>query len=154
MNELQLTRIDYPDATTIGLFVVNGIWWGYSLEDQKRAAGVKVKGATCIPAGRYRVVVSLSTRFKRWMPELHSVPGFLGIRLHGGNTHLDTEGCPVIAANRIGRASVQGSLESRLMAFFRSQIPARSGESEADFWARLPETWITVQDGPLSPVPA
>lgn len=53
----------------------------------------KVKAATAIPEGRYQVIVTYSNRFKRLLPILLNVPGYEGIRIHPGNSHLNTEGC-------------------------------------------------------------
>lgn len=79
----------------------------YMLEDLVRevvgkpVASWKVDAKTAIPAGRYKVVWTLSNRFKRWMPELLAVPGFAGIRIHAGNVATNTEGC-LIAGSAIG----------------------------------------------------
>lgn len=150
MIHLHASRIDYTDTTTIALLAVNGTFWGYTLEDRRRPPGLKIHGKTCIPAGKYRLRVTRSARFEAWLPELENVPGFSGIRLHGGNTHADTEGCPLIAKTRIDRERIQGSLVTALMEYLRSQIQKVPGETEAAFWSRLPETWYTVQDGPLA----
>ena len=69
---------------------------------------------TAIPSGVYEIKVDYSPRFKRKMPRLLNVPGFTGIRIHGGNTHLNTSGCPMVARNRIlkkASSAIFGSLE-------------------------------------------
>jgi hypothetical protein len=48
---------------------------------------------SCIPTGTYRCIFSMSARWKKLMPELLNVPGRSSIRIHGGNTTQDTEGC-------------------------------------------------------------
>ena len=60
----------------------------------------KVPGRTAIPEGRYRVVITKSFRFMRWLPQVREVPGFSGIRFHAGNTYHDTRGCILPGWNR------------------------------------------------------
>ena len=57
---------------------------------------MKVYKETCIPYGKYKVVLSMSKRFGKVMPELLNVKGFTGIRIHSGNTIYDTEGCILV----------------------------------------------------------
>lgn len=82
---------------------VDGVFQCFILEDKDRGLSadmklqdilkIKVKGQTCIPAGRYQVKRTFSNRFQKMLPLLLNVPGFDGIRMHPGNTDADTEGC-------------------------------------------------------------
>ena len=110
--KLEIPRLFYSEECTVSPVIAEGKFFGYCLEDTVRPAGVKIKGKTAIPAGKYEVVVTMSNRFKRLMPLLLDVEGFDGVRIHGGNTHEDTEGCLLIAQNRISDSRIQGSLES------------------------------------------
>jgi len=100
---IELKRDDFEAKRTFGKLYIDGRYFGEILEDADRRlerGGVKVPGETAIPRGRYAVTVSMSRRFKREMPEVLEVPGFSGIRIHGGNTEADTEGCPLLASTR------------------------------------------------------
>ena len=61
----------------------------------------KIKGQTAIPAGRYRVILDQSARFKCEMPHILDVPGFDGVRIHWGNTAADTEGCLLLGLQAV-----------------------------------------------------
>lgn len=92
--ELTLKLIKETKESTISKLYVDGVEECYILEDVVR--GLKEKkifGKTAIPAGRYRVIVTLSDRFNIMLPLLVDVPGYGGVRIHPGNTAADTEGC-------------------------------------------------------------
>lgn len=128
---LRLSRHTFTETETLGNLLVGGKMYCYTLEDRVRKPGeVKVHGQTAIPAGRYEVVVDMSNRFKRLMPRLLNVPGFEGIRMHGGNTHIDSYGCPLVAYNQYKnkphptnakiRNWIQGSAEKDLTRLIQS----------------------------------
>lgn len=60
----------------------------------------KIIGKTAIPTGRYRILITRSRRFGRWLPLLLNVKGFEGIRIHAGNKPEDTRGCILLGFNR------------------------------------------------------
>ncbi len=95
-------------APTTGELLVEGEFFCYTLELPWLN---NLAGKSCIPCGQYRVILSLSTRFKREMPRLIGVPGRLGILIHPGNTEADTEGCILLGKTRGDGATV---LDSRI----------------------------------------
>ena len=56
-----------------------------------------------IPEGRYAVVITYSPKMQQWLPLLLGGPDFnrlfQGIRIHGGNTVKDTQGCILVGQN-------------------------------------------------------
>ena len=94
-----------------GKLFVDRLYFGETLEDKDQYLEApdteKIYGDSAIPRGRYRVTLTMSRRFGRIMPEVHDVPGFDGIRIHGGN-HAgpitdpddDTLGCPLLGQIR------------------------------------------------------
>lgn len=108
-----------------GELFVDGRLLGQTLEDKDRFLEVgeqeKVHGQTAIPRGRYKVTVTYSNRFRKPMPLVHDVPGFSGVRIHGGNTEANTEGCPLLGARRTanGVADCAG-VNQRLMHYLEA----------------------------------
>ena len=74
---------------TLGRLFVEGMMYGFTCEDQDRKLeeepGAKILKRTAIPRGLYRLTLSFSNRFKKVMPLIKDVPGFDGVRIHGGN---------------------------------------------------------------------
>lgn len=100
--KIRLVREVFSKKSTIGTLYVNGLKFGYTLEDVDRKLEDnpegKVYGKTAIPRGLYEVIIDYSNRFKCQMPRLLDVPGFTGIRIHPGNTDADTDGCILVGA--------------------------------------------------------
>jgi hypothetical protein len=109
--KLELLRDTYSSKFTLGKLYVDGVAFCGTLEDKVRT-GPKVPHATAIPTGTYKVVIDMSTRFKRLMPHVLNVPDFEGIRIHPGNTDADTEGC-ILVGKRSGDGFIDFIGDSR-----------------------------------------
>lgn len=104
---MHLTIIRQPSAKgcTLSTWYIDGQRVCVGIEDVVRGPSeAKVFGKTAIPVGTYRLLVTLSARFKRRLPLLVNQPGgtirfgdqlidHCGVRIHPGNTAADTEGC-------------------------------------------------------------
>jgi hypothetical protein len=93
-----LEREWFTDKSTIGRLSIDDEFICFTLEDTCRRE--KVNGKTAIPSGNYEVTVDWSERFGKYMPHVLDVPGFNGIRIHSGNTDIDTLGCILVGMRR------------------------------------------------------
>lgn len=101
--ELTLKRLAFTNDYTEGKLYIDGVYFCDTLENKDRGLvqtmsvweihQIKVFGKTAIPFGTYRVLVTMSPKFKKLLPILLRVPGFDGIRIHAGNTVKDSQGC-------------------------------------------------------------
>jgi len=115
---LLLKRKEVDPQRTHGQLFIDGVYFCDTLEDTDRGLSFtdtlenirsrKVYGRTAIPYGKYTIVISYSPRFKRALPLLLNIPGYVGIRIHPGNTEADTLGCLLV-----GRRSNDKVLYSR-----------------------------------------
>jgi len=112
--ELTLKRIARKPTYTIGRLFINNTYFCDVLEDYDRIyfGGSKVAGKTAIPCGRYEVLLdNYSPRFGNkepyktlcggCVPLINNVPQFAGVRIHCGNTALDTDGCLLVGKNTV-----------------------------------------------------
>lgn len=99
---LTLQRRPTVAEATLGELLEQGVRLCYTLEDAVRqvagqpVSAWKIHGRTAIPVGRYRITLETSPRFGPDTLTVWNVPGFTGVRMHAGNTHADTEGCPLL----------------------------------------------------------
>ena len=113
--KLTLNRRPSVGGATIGELLADGKFLAFTLEDEIREVpGVpvgnwKIKGVTAIPAGRYRVTMEHSPRFGPNTLTINAVPGFVGVRIHGGNRHEDSEGCPLLGLKVTATTIVGGT---------------------------------------------
>jgi hypothetical protein len=129
-NHIKIIRSNYTLKSTTGRIYLGckSEPTAHTLEDVVRAFGVKIKRHTAIPPGIYRWSVTHSNRFKRKMISIWNVKDknwilvaggiqFNGARIHGGNTHENTEGCPLVAYNKINDDTIQGTAEKEITAW-------------------------------------
>lgn len=113
--EIKLIRESFGDTFTEGKLLIDNVFECYTVEDTDRKMEEdltrKVNGKTAIPKGEYEVVLSMSNRFQKILPEVLNVPGFAGIRIHSGNSSVDTEGCIILGSinNKVDDDWIGGS---------------------------------------------
>lgn len=100
---LQVIRSVFSPTTTMGKFYIDGEFFAYTLEDTDRQlngdCSKKIKCKTAISEGSFKVILSYSDHFQKVLPQICDVPCFGGVRIHGGNSNEDTEGCILIGEN-------------------------------------------------------
>ena len=94
---------------------------------------MKIPRKSAIPEGSYRVVVTKSQRFGKYLPLLVGVPGFEGVRIHAGNTSRDTEGCILVGQNlQVGKVLWSRITLENLMKLI---------ENEKEIYLTIKNTW-------------
>ena len=108
-------------------------YFGYTLEDTARPGNIKVMKETCLPGGlkckvslyesdHYKKTIIFHTEDDKRTIKIGPLT-WVGCLAHGGQTHKDTEGCVLVARNKINDDMIQGSLKDEL----RRVIKAGSG---------------------------
>jgi hypothetical protein len=126
----------------------------FTLEDQVRAAGVKVYGETAIPANRYPLAVTRSAKFNKYLPIIGGVPGYEGVRIHSLNNRKQTLGCIGVGQTS---ADTNGDLAEDViqrshaaMDALMEKIAQRDGKDPdgVERWVIKEPTWITIRNAP------
>lgn len=112
---LTLQRTHATGPATFGKLFADGAFLCYTLEDEVREIPGepvqiwKIHGVTAIPTGRYLVTLEDSPKFGPDTLTVNQVVGFIGVRMHAGNTTKDTEGCPLLGLAIYGGGIVGGT---------------------------------------------
>ena len=111
MIKLRLKRIYKGLKYTIGKLFIDDEYFCDTIEDTVRGLKSsmsveyikkkKVYAKTAIPTGTYKIEMTYSNKFKRILPLLVDVKGFSGIRIHRGNTEIDSSGCIIVGENKV-----------------------------------------------------
>ena len=130
--KLRLERKYFKETYTIGNLYINGSFFSNTLEDKNRDVNkngkfdndeTKVYGETCIPFGTYKIILTMSPKFKRELPRLLNVPSFEGVLIHRGNTAKDSAGCILIGENKaVGKVLNSTPYEERLVKIMKNAI--------------------------------
>ena len=111
-----LYRNNFKENKTIGVLLLNGKFYGYTLEDAVRHNSVKIMHKTAISEGHYSLEIKYSPKYKERRVYLSNVPLFTGVQIHGGNNENDTSGCILLASSLINNGeNIQGSLKNKII---------------------------------------
>lgn len=133
---LRLNRDVFTDVSTTGILEINDITECFTLEDTDRkleGGGEKIQGQTAIPRGKYKVIISMSNRFKKRLPLLLNVPQFTGVRIHPGNKPEHTEGC-ILVGRKTGENVIY---ESKLAFDSLFTKMTKADEAEEEIWMEV-----------------
>ena len=130
--KLRLERKYFKETYTIGNLYINGSFFSNTLEDKNRDVNknekfdndeTKIYGETCIPFGTYKIILTMSPKFKRELPRLLNVPSFEGVLIHRGNTAKDSAGCILVGENKaVGKVLNSTPYEERLVKMMKTAI--------------------------------
>ena len=130
--KLRLERKYFKKTYTIGNLYINGSFFSNTLEDKNRDVNkngkfdngeTKIYGETCIPFGTYKVILTMSSKFKRELPRLLNVPSFEGVLIHRGNTAKDSAGCILVGENKaVGKVLNSTPYEEKLVKMMKNAI--------------------------------
>ena len=99
---IKLIRNQPQGKALFGQLYVDGEYFCDTLENTDYA----------IPTGFYRLRVTMSPRFRIYLPLLDGVIGRSGIRIHAGNTMQDTEGCILVGEADLANLRLLSSLKT------------------------------------------
>lgn len=119
---MNITVIRYNDTgdASLGLFLIDGEFQGYTLEDEYRAT--KVMHETRIPSGTYKIALreygghhekyKVKYAFHEGMLQIMDVPGFTDILIHTGNLESHTSGCILVGTLPTSESSIGSSVKA------------------------------------------
>ena len=125
-RRLTLRRALSDEQGTIGVVLLDDDLLCYSIELPWR---FNARQISCIPAGEYRMVYTMSPRLRIRTYEILGVPSRDGIRVHSGNLAGDkirgwdshSLGCPLFGDN-VGTLKNQAGRQQRAVLLSRSAI--------------------------------
>lgn len=126
--KLLVLRYSNEDGSTLGLFLTNGKFTCYTLEDAFHI--VKIPGETRIPEGTYKVELRKwgehHEKYNNKFPEFHKgmlqimdVPNYDDILIHIGNFVNDTEGCLLVGDTSINNINEPDVINNSTIAYKR-----------------------------------
>lgn len=122
-------RDTFGKDDTLSKIYFENDYFSECLEDEIRPFGKKVHGETAIPENHngYNVTIVNSPKFGKCITLYTDIENgiyilkyggieFKNIRVHGGNDDDDTDGCPLVAKNRVDNHTIQGTMKKAITA--------------------------------------
>jgi hypothetical protein len=132
--ELKCIRKIFTKRSTISKLFIDGVPETNVLEDCVREVvgepveKWKIPHVTAIPYGKYEVIIDFSNRFQENMLHILNVQGFEGIRIHSGNSALDTDGCLIVGDTQVNNDYIIGSRLALKRVFNKIQSALDEGD--------------------------
>ena len=127
--QIKILRFSDNNDDTISLFMIDGKFQCFSIEDEKREK--KVYGETRIPSGLYEIKLrtegsfhlkyleKFGKDFHKGMLHVTDVPGFEYILIHIGNDESNTDGCILVGNTIKENVTGKGYLSDSANAYKR-----------------------------------
>jgi hypothetical protein len=124
--KIKLIRYSANKESTLGILLVDDVFFCYTLEDEHREQ--KVMHETRIPDGTYNIILAKGgghhERYTKLYPDMHKgmlllqdVPGFQGILIHTGNTDDHTSGCILVGNTTNNNKLTDGHISQSVDAY-------------------------------------
>lgn len=120
--KIKVIRTYFNQDYTKGIMIVNDVFFGYTLEPQRKGSGETSFLNRCIEAGKYVAKYEYSQKFKKKLIELKNVPSHTEIKIHSGNFRSNTQGC-ILVGLRSDRGCV---LDSKIAVEMLNEIAKRT----------------------------
>ena len=133
--EMTLQRDPFSPKGTTGALHMAGTPFCWTLERPDAQFNPEW---SCIPAGRYRVVIYDSPHFGRPMPLLVDVPGRAGIEMHWGDFVENSEGCILVG-------SAKSTQDDGTLCIWNTRDTFEKLFEQVSA-AQADECWITIED--------
>ena len=91
-------RFDYQKNHTKSIIFLDGQFICFGMEPENKVNNQVPGQRDLIPEGAYQLILSMSPKFKKLLPEVINVPFNTGIRIHAGNHPSETSGCLLVGA--------------------------------------------------------
>lgn len=91
-------RFDYAKNHTKSIIFIDGQFICFGMEPENKVNNQIPGQRDLIPEGTYKLILSMSPKFKRLLPEVINVPFNTGIRIHAGNHPSETSGCLLVGS--------------------------------------------------------
>lgn len=95
---LSVHRFDYHKNHTKSIIFLDGQFICFGMEPENKVNNQVPGQRDLIPEGTYQLILSMSPRFEKVLPEVINVPFNKGIRIHAGNHPSETSGCLLVGA--------------------------------------------------------
>lgn len=143
--EIVVKRLYNKPSYNIGRMWVDGVPFCDTLEPPCRHLNnhrtlskirkARGQGPMAVPNGRYRVLVTRSPKWGKWLPQLVGVPGFTQVLMRQGNKPGDTEGDILLGRNTRPGYLLDSTAHS--LALTR-KVSEAIGRGE--------EVWVTIRE--------